>query len=65
MSHSTLVNYFVGCFLNGERFPSIVQARLQAAIVLGQPIKPGSAEAKQVDEAIEAAVVRVARTLVC
>lgn len=64
MSHSALVNYFVGCLLNGERFPSIVQARLQAAIVLGQPIKPGRAEAKQVDEAIEAAVVRVARTLV-
>ncbi|MEO0825343.1 MAG: strawberry notch C-terminal domain-containing protein [Cyanobacteria bacterium J06642_9] len=64
MIHPVLVEYFVGCFLNGEQFFSIVQARSQAARILGQPVKPGSAEAKQVDEAVEAAVVRTARVLV-
>lgn len=56
-----LVNHFTSHFLGGEGFTTITAARQQAALVLGTPVKPGTALAKQVDEAVEGAVVRAAQ----
>jgi len=56
-----LVDHFTAHFLGGEGFTTITAARQQAALVLGTPINPGTALAKQVDEAVEGAVVRAAQ----
>ena len=56
-----LVNHFSSHFLRGEGFTTITAARQQAALVLGTPVNPGTALAKQVDEAVEGAVVRAAQ----
>jgi hypothetical protein len=56
-----LVNHFTAHFLGGEGFTTITAARQQAALVLGTPVTPGTALAKQVDEAVEGAVVRAAQ----
>ena len=56
-----LVNHFTSHFLGGEGFTTITAARQQAALVLGTPVNPGTALAKQVDEAVEGAVVRAAQ----
>lgn len=56
-----LVNHFTAHFLGGEGFTTITAARQQAALVLGTPVNPGTALAKQVDEAVEGAVVRAAQ----
>ncbi|WOD39884.1 strawberry notch C-terminal domain-containing protein [Nodosilinea sp. E11] len=56
-----MVNHFTAHFLGGEGFTTITTARQQAALVLGTPVKPGTALAKQVDEAVEGAVVRAAQ----
>lgn len=56
-----LVNHFTTHFLEGEGFTTITAARQQAALVLGTPVNPGTALAKQVDEAVEGAVVRAAQ----
>ncbi len=56
-----LVNHFTSYFLGGEGFTTITAARQQAALVLGTPVNPGTALAKQVDEAVEGAVVRAAQ----
>lgn len=56
-----LVNHFTAHFLGGEGFTTITAARQQAALVLGTPVNPGTALAKQVDEAVEGAVVRSAQ----
>ena len=51
-------------FLAGDRFSNIVEARRFAAPILGVEVKPGTAIAKQVDEAIESSIVRVAKDLI-
>ncbi|MBF2035379.1 MAG: hypothetical protein IGR92_07820 [Leptolyngbyaceae cyanobacterium T60_A2020_046] len=56
-----LVSHFTTHFLGGEGFTTITAARQQAALVLGRPVNPGTALAKQVDEAVEGAVVRAAQ----
>ena len=56
----SLISAFAEHFSLGGEFARIVEARQFAAQQLGTSILPGSALAKQVDEAIEAAVVRVA-----
>ncbi len=58
-----LVNHFASHFRGGEGFTTITAARHQAALVLGKPVKPGTALAKQVDEAVEGAVVRAAQEI--
>ncbi|MEL7359727.1 MAG: strawberry notch C-terminal domain-containing protein [Cyanobacteria bacterium J06560_6] len=56
----SLISAFAEHFSLGGEFARIVEARQFAAQQLGTSVLPGSALAKQVDEAIEAAVVRVA-----
>ncbi|NET33265.1 MAG: DEAD/DEAH box helicase family protein [Cyanothece sp. SIO1E1] len=64
MSNPHLATYFADYFCSGGRFSTIVEARQQAGQILGQPILPGTAEAKRVDESIEVGVVRAARKIV-
>ncbi len=59
-----LIQAYVEYFLSGNGFATIVQARQLAELVLGRAIAPGTAQAKQVDEAVEAAVVRAASVLI-
>ena len=59
-----LVRAFADRFSAGEGFATINEARQLAAAILGEPVHPGTALAKQVDEAVEAGAVRVARRLV-
>ena len=54
-----LIAAYAEYFLSGGRFAQIVEARQFAAQQLGVSVPPASALAKQVDEAIEAAIVRV------
>ncbi|MFG6104868.1 strawberry notch family protein [Leptothoe sp. EHU-05/26/07-4] len=60
----TLVNAFTHHFLTGGGFATINAARNHAADILAKKVSPGTALAKQVDEAIEASLVRAARNLV-
>jgi hypothetical protein len=64
MSHPKLVQYFVDHFHGGGHFSTIVEARRHAEQVLGEKVVLGTALTKQIDESIEAALVRVARTLI-
>jgi hypothetical protein len=59
-----LVQIYVDFFLAGQRFSTIVEARQIAESVLGTPVRGGTAIAKQIDEVIEAAVVRAARVVI-
>lgn len=59
-----LVRAFHSSLLQGENYERINQARKQAEAILGQSILPGSPLTKVVDEAMEAAVVRVAPSLI-
>jgi hypothetical protein len=64
MTHPQLVQHFTEHFLRGESFQTINTARWLAAEILGEPVTPGSPLTKLVDESIEAALVRTARSLV-
>jgi hypothetical protein len=55
----SLISAYANHFSSGGSFTRIVEARQFAAQRLGTSVPPGSALAKQVDEAIEAAIVRV------
>jgi len=59
-----LIKAFHSSLLEGETYARIHQARKQAEAILGQSILPGSLLTKVVDEAMEAAVVRVAPLLI-
>lgn len=60
-----IANRFRDEFLAGRKFASITEARKLAAEVLGvDSIKPGTVQAKMVDEAIEAGVVMAAREII-
>jgi len=62
MAHQPeLVKFFARHLGAGGSFATIIQARKHAAEVLGEPVHPGTAIAKQVDEAVEAGVVRTAQ----
>ena len=58
-----LVECFARHFGSGRSFATITQARQHTAAVLGEPVLPGTALAKQVDEAVEAGVVRTAHEI--
>ena len=60
----TLIQQFQNYFLAGNGFSTIVQARQFASDQLGQFLDPLSSDHKQVDEAIEKAIVRSARILI-
>ena len=51
-------------FLNNGEFRDITEARKMISEMTGQPIKPGTAEAKAADEAIEVGVVIAAREII-
>ena len=59
-----LIRAFHRSLLEGENYERINQARKQAEKILGRTIPPGSSMTKVVDEAMEAAVVRVAPLLI-
>lgn len=59
-----LIRAFHNSLLQGENYARINQARKQAEDFLGESIPPGSPLTKVVDEAMEAAIVRVAPTLI-
>ncbi|MEM8804441.1 MAG: strawberry notch C-terminal domain-containing protein [Cyanobacteria bacterium P01_G01_bin.38] len=60
----SLVDTFAYHFLTGGCFATITQARKYAAAVLTEKVSPGTALAKQVDEAIESGLVRAARVII-
>lgn len=64
MSSPQLVNFFAKHFIEGGNFSTIVAARYQASLILNQPVLPGTALAKLVDESLEAGIVRAARRIV-
>lgn len=64
MSNPQLVNFFAKQFIEGGNFSTIVAARYQASLILNQPVLPGTALAKLVDESVEAGIVRAARQIV-
>ncbi len=64
MSHPQLVEYFTDYFGRGQSFKTISAARKQAAGLLDETVAPGMAVTKLIDESIEAALVRVARSIV-
>ncbi|MCU0548439.1 MAG: strawberry notch C-terminal domain-containing protein [Leptolyngbya sp. Prado105] len=64
MSNPQLVNFFTKHFIEGGNFSTIVAARQQASLILNQPVSPGTALAKLVDESVEAGIVRAARQIV-
>jgi len=51
-------------FLNNGEYRDITEARKAISEMTGVPIKPGTAEAKAADEAIEAGVVMAAREII-
>jgi C-terminal domain on Strawberry notch homologue/Toprim-like/P-loop containing NTP hydrolase pore-1/Protein of unknown function (DUF3991)/MutS domain I len=63
MAHPQLVQHFTEHFLQGESFKTIGMARRQAAELLSEPVKAGSPLTKVIDESLEAALVRVARSI--
>ena len=63
-SLDTLDQHFYQQIVSGKKYPSIQQARASAAQYTAQPVKPNTAEAKRVDEQLEAAYTRIARDVV-
>jgi C-terminal domain on Strawberry notch homologue/P-loop containing NTP hydrolase pore-1 len=59
-----LVDYFTSQFKSDRAYQSIVEARQDAAAILGQRVEPGTALAKLVDESVESGVVRAARAAI-
>lgn len=62
-ARNNLTEVFSERFLAGEKFATILKARTLASEVLGQSVLPGTALAKLVDESVERALVRAARTI--
>ena len=59
-----LAHHFSAAFLTGRKFGTIVEARREAASLLGGAIRPATETAKAVDEAIELGVTLAARKTV-
>ncbi|NJN31588.1 MAG: hypothetical protein HC824_15065 [Synechococcales cyanobacterium RM1_1_8] len=59
-----MTHHFAVAFSQGAAYRSIVQARQEAAALLEESVQPGTPLAKQVDEAVEAGLVRAAQALV-
>ncbi len=64
MANQQLVQHFMQQFLEGNAFKTILAARRQAVEVLGEDISRGSSLTKLVDESVEAALIRVAQSIV-
>lgn len=63
-SQQRLVSAFANLFSAGRGFKTIVEARAEAAAILGKLVIPGTPEAKLVDESIEQGLVWASRQLV-
>lgn len=61
---SGLTDHFSKKLMEGGKYENIVQARKEAEEITGKPIKPGTAESKAVDEAVEVGVVNAARQII-
>lgn len=61
---NALGEHFAEQFAGGKAYPTIGEARREAGEKLGGEIKPGTAAAKMVDEAVEIGVVRHAHEIV-
>ena len=61
---STLPGHFAEQFGKGETYTSITEARSEASEIVGHPIKPGTADAKRLDELIEYGIVQAGRSIV-
>lgn len=59
-----LAHHFSAAFLTGRKFGTIVEARREAASLLGGAVRPATETAKAVDEAIELGVTLAARKTV-
>lgn len=59
-----LAGHFADAFLDGRKFGAIVEARREAARLLGGPVRPATETAKAVDEAIELGVTLAARRMI-
>ena len=60
-----LVEFFTAQFKDERAYKTIVEARQDAAVILGQRrVEPGTAIAKLVDESIESGLIRAARAIV-
>ncbi|MBW4639399.1 MAG: hypothetical protein KME05_14415 [Gloeocapsa sp. UFS-A4-WI-NPMV-4B04] len=64
ISQQRLVSSFANHFLTGCSFKTLVEARAQAAVILGEPVRPGTPQAKLVDECIEQGLVQAAGVIV-
>lgn len=64
INQQKLVSTFANHFLTGRDFKTIVEARAEAAIILGEPVRPGTPQAKLVDESIEVGLVQAAQAIV-
>lgn len=58
-----LIGAYTTAFVEGDRFTSIVDARKYASEIAGHSIRSGTPEAKLVEEAIEAGLVRAAQSI--
>jgi hypothetical protein len=63
-SGQSLTDHFSRKLMEGGKYENIVQARKEAEEITGKPIKPGTAESKAVDEAVEVGVVNAARQII-
>ncbi|MDR1685192.1 MAG: PLxRFG domain-containing protein [Desulfovibrio sp.] len=61
---ASLSEHIAALFADGRSFTTIVDARKEAAAFLGEQVEAGTARAKEVEEAIELAVVLRAREIV-
>ncbi|WP_297215415.1 PLxRFG domain-containing protein [uncultured Desulfovibrio sp.] len=59
-----LAKHFAAAFLRDKKFGTIVEARREAASLLGGAVRPATEAAKAVDEAIELGVTLAARRIV-
>lgn len=59
-----LAHHFSAAFLTGRKFGTIVEARREAASLLGGAVRPATETAKAVDEALELGVTLAARKTV-
>lgn len=59
-----LIDAFTRYFNEGEAFSTIIEARIYAESILGEKVNSGTFLAKQIEESLEAGLVRAARTIV-
>lgn len=64
ISQQRLVSSFANHFSTGRSYKTIVEARAEAAVILGETVIPGTPQAKLVDESIEQGLIWTSRQIV-